>query len=149
MLMAREALRRVIAETPQDSLAWTARDGAEAVKRCTEDIPELILMDLIMPVMDGVEATRLIMARTPCAILVVTATVEGHTAKVFEALGAGALDAVQTPVLAPSGQLDGASTLKLKIEAIRQLVSESVDSKQTGHFLANLRSKSIPINPLV
>jgi two-component system, chemotaxis family, response regulator WspF len=148
MLMAREALRRVIAEVPDYSLAWTARDGAEAVKRCAEDTPELILMDLIMPVMDGVEATRLIMAQTPCAILVVTATVEGHTAKVFEALGAGALDAVQTPVLAPSGQLGGASTLKVKIETIRQLVSGS-DSKQSSRLPANLQSKSVPINPLV
>jgi two-component system response regulator WspF len=149
MLMAREALRRAIAEVPADSVAWTARDGAEAVKRCADDTPELILMDLIMPVMDGVEATRLIMAKSPCAILVVTATVEGHTAKVFEALGAGALDAVQTPVLAPSGQLGGASTLKLKIETIRQFVSGSNGSKQPSRLDANEQSKSGPVNPLV
>src|SRR4029077_19924408 len=73
----------------------------------------------------------------------------GHTARVFEALGAGALDAVQTPVLAPTGQLGGASTLKLKIETIRQLVSESGDSKQPRRLHANLQSKSVPINPLV
>src|SRR5665213_3703870 len=97
-----------------------------------EDTPELILMDLIMPIMDGVEATRQIMAQSPCAILVVTATVEGHTAKVFEALGAGALDAVQTPVLGASGQLGGASGLKLKIETIRQLITRSRDRKQLG-----------------
>jgi two-component system, chemotaxis family, response regulator WspF len=146
MLMAREALRRVIAEVPDYSIAWTARDGAEAVKRCANDRPELILMDLIMPVMDGVEATRRIMAETPCPILVVTATVEGHTAKVFEALGAGALDAVQTPELAVSGQLGGASTLKLKIESIRLLVSGSREHKQLD---ANLRPKSVLTNPLV
>jgi two-component system, chemotaxis family, response regulator WspF len=147
LLMAREALRRVIAEVPDYSLAWTARNGAEAVKRCTEDTPELILMDLIMPVMDGVEATRRIMAQAPCAILVVTATVEGHTPQVFEALGVGALDAVQTPVLEASGQLDGASTLKLKIEKIRQLISRSSDRKHLGRL--NLQPKSVPINPLV
>jgi two-component system, chemotaxis family, response regulator WspF len=147
LLMAREALRRVIAEVPDYSLAWTARNGAEAVKRCTEDTPELILMDLIMPVMDGVEATRRIMAQAPCAILVVTATVEGHTPQVFEALGVGALDAVQTPVFEASGQLDGASTLKLKIEKIRQLISRSSDRKHLGRL--NLQPKSVRINPLV
>ena len=149
MLMAREALRRTLAEVPDHKLAWTARDGAEAVKRCADDTPDLILMDLIMPVMDGVEATRRIMAQTPCAILVVTATVEGHTVKVFEALGAGALDAVQTPELAASGQLGGASTLKLKIETIRLLVSGSGDIKLADRLHASVRSKSVPINPLV
>jgi two-component system response regulator WspF len=99
-------------------------------------------MDLIMPVMNGVEATRRIMAQAPCAILVVTATVEGNTAMVFEALGAGALDAVQTPELAATGQLGGASALKLKIETIRQLVLGSVPRKQTGGSL-------VPISPLV
>jgi two-component system response regulator WspF len=149
LMMAREALRRVIAEVPDYSLAWIARNGAEAVKRCTEDTPELILMDLIMPVMDGVEATRRIMAQAPCAILVVTATVEGHTPQVFEALGVGALDAVQTPVLEASGQLDGASTLKLKIEKIRQLISRSSDRQHLGRLNGNLWPKSVPINPLV
>jgi two-component system response regulator WspF len=149
VLMAREALRRVIAEVPDYSLAWTAREGVEAVKRCNEDTPDLILMDLFMPVMDGVEATRRIMAQAPCAILVVTATVEGQTGKVFEALGAGALDAVQTPVLEANGQLGGASTLKLKIETIRQLISRSRDLKHLGGLDEDLRSNSTPINPLV
>ena len=69
------------------------------MEKCRQDTPDLILMDLMMPVMDGVEATRRIMANTPCGILVVTSTLDGHSAKVFEALGAGALDVVQTPVL--------------------------------------------------
>jgi two-component system response regulator WspF len=149
MLMAREALRRAVAEVPDCSLAWTARDGAEAVKRCTEDTPDLILMDLIMPVMDGVEATRRIMAHVPCAILVVTATVKGHTAKVFEALGVGALDAIQTPVLGANGELGGASTLKLKIETIRTLISGSRDLMHFGGPGTSLQSNSLPINPLV
>ena len=100
MAMAIEALRRVLISVPGYRLAWVARDGAEAVEKCKQDTPDLILMDLMMPVMDGVEATRRIMAQTPCGILVVTASVDGHSAKVFEALGAGALDVVQTPVLA-------------------------------------------------
>jgi chemotaxis response regulator CheB len=116
--MAAEALRRVLVSVPSYEVAWIARDGAEAVEMCRQDTPDLILMDLVMPVMDGAETTRQIMAQTPCAILVVTATVEGHCAKVFEALGAGALDAVQTPALAGSGQLQGVSALKFKIDEI-------------------------------
>ena len=149
MLMAREALRRVLAAVPEYSLAWTARDGAEAVKRCAADTPDLILMDLIMPVMNGVEATRQIMAQAPCAILVVTATVEGHNAMVFEALGAGALDAVQTPEIGTTGELGGASALKLKIEAIRHIVSSSGDRRHSAGLHENLRSSSVPVSPLV
>ena len=87
LVTATEALRRVIAGAPQHAVAWTAADGAEAVRRCAEDRPDLILMDLIMPVMGGVEATRRIMAATPCAIVVVTANVEGTSGRVFEASG--------------------------------------------------------------
>ena len=42
-----------------------AQSGAEAVELCAKETPDLILMDLIMPGMDGVETTRRIMASTP------------------------------------------------------------------------------------
>ena len=122
LLMAVEAMRRVMVKAGRDQVAWIARDGAEAVSKCAQDRPDLILMDLIMPKMDGVEATRRIMASTPCAIVVVTANVSDNTSKVFEAMGAGALDAVNTPVLASPGNGDGATALLAKIETIRRLI---------------------------
>jgi len=122
VLLAVEAMRRVVAGAQGHELAWIARDGAEAVERCSEDTPDLILMDLIMPKMDGVEATRQIMARTPCAIVVVTANVSSTSSKVFDALGAGALDAVNTPVLEGVGGPEGGAALLAKIETIRKLI---------------------------
>ena len=120
MTLAVESLRRVVKSAGQHQIAWVARDGAEAVKRCVEDKPDLILMDLIMPVMNGAEATREIMAKAPCPILVVTSSVGGNASLVFEAMGAGALDAVRTPILAQEGE-QGAAGLLAKIATIERL----------------------------
>jgi len=121
--MILESLRRIVMSNPDNQLAWLARDGAEAVQRCAANTPDLILMDLVMPVMDGVEATRRIMQESPCAILIVTATVRGNTSKVFEAMGAGALDAVKTPIATPGKSAVGTDMLLAKIATINALIS--------------------------
>lgn len=123
--IAVEALKRALAAMPDAAVAWVAEDGRQAVDRCREDPPDIVLMDMIMPVMDGVEATRRIMAATPCPILVVTATVEGNASKVFEALGAGALDAVATPVLGADGRVVNADALIRKIRAVALLAGST------------------------
>ncbi len=123
MALAREALRRVIVSAPGLTVAWAARDGKEAVELNRGDRPDLILMDLFMPTMDGAEATRQIMFSRPTPILVVTATVTGHIGKVYEAMGYGALDAVDTPTLGVKGDLAGAATLLAKIDTIGQWIA--------------------------
>src|SRR6476620_10274530 len=122
MLMAVEAMRRVVVSSREHQIAWVAKNGVEALECCARDTPDLILMDLIMPKMDGVEATRRIMSSTPCAIVVVTANVGENSSKVFEAMGVGALDAVNTPVLESAAGEDGANALLAKIETIRRLI---------------------------
>lgn len=119
--IAVEALRRAVTSLPEYTVAWVARDGAEAVRLCASQRPDVLLMDLLMPVMDGVEATRRIMAASPCPILVVTADVTRNTGKVFAAMGAGALDVVSTPTLAPASKESSARALLAKIRLIGQL----------------------------
>jgi two-component system response regulator WspF len=145
LLLARTALRRVLANMPGYNVVWTASNGAEAVQRCVEETPDLVLMDLIMPGMDGVEATRRIMTQAPCPVLVVTASVGQNADKVVEALAAGALDAVKTPVLSGEGALQGTERLVLKIEAITRLVSKNGSTRQAGG--AGLKSSSSPSIP--
>ena len=123
VLLAVEALRRVVTSVPDYTIAWVARHGAEAVEICAADTPDLILMDLIMQVMGGVEATRQIMAAAPCLILVVTATVSGNMAKIFAAMGYGARDVVHTPVLRSDGQMEGGAALLDKIAMFGKLLT--------------------------
>jgi chemotaxis response regulator CheB len=122
--MAVEALQRAVARNTSHQVVWVARNGLEAVQACVAKRPDMILMDLVMPVMDGVEATRQIMAATPCAILIVTASVGANALRTFDAMGHGALDAVDTPDFTHSGSQSASAALLAKIETISRLIRE-------------------------
>ena len=122
--IAVEVLRMVLTEGARHQIAWVARDGAEAIRLCASDKPDLVLMDLSMPGMDGVTATRRIMAATPCPILIVTASVGSNAGPVFEALGAGALDGVNTPVFGSSNPKESPEALLFKIDTIARLTGQ-------------------------
>ena len=149
MALAAEGLRRVIAALPGYSLAWIARNGAEAVEERSHDTPDLILMDLVMPVMNGVAATRHIMARTPCAILVVAAAVGSESKDVFEALSAGALDAVQTPTITANGVPSDTERLTAKIKMIGRLIVDGHGRNPFGKFKKNFPLSASSNVPLV
>ena len=149
VMMAVEAVRRVVIGSSGHQLAWVALDGEDAVARCAADTPDLILMDLTMPKMGGVEATRRIMAGSPCAIVIVTANVDDNSSKVFEAMGAGALDAVNTPVLESPGATDGAAALLAKIETIRKLIGAAPPSRQVFSPAESGDSQELSSGPLV
>lgn len=149
VMMAIEAVRRVVIGSSGHQLAWVALDGEDAVARCAADTPDLILMDLIMPKMGGVEATRRIMADTPCAIVIVTANVDDNSSKVFEAMGAGALDAVNTPVLESPAATDGAAALLAKIETIRKLIGAAPANRQPVSPVQTIEHQEFSSGPLV
>ncbi len=119
--MVVDLLNNIIGSSPH-SVAWVASNGADAITQCVNDLPDLILMEMVMPGMSGVDASKSIAAATPCPILVVTASVAENASMVFDAMGAGALDVVETPVINADGVIQGEKEFFTKLRRIEKLL---------------------------
>jgi DNA-binding NarL/FixJ family response regulator len=88
--VVRDGLAGVIAAQPDMEVVGTAADGGEAVEICRSTSPDVVLMDLEMPIKDGIEATREILAHAPeTAVLVLTSFSDRR--RIMGALDAGAV----------------------------------------------------------
>ena len=88
----RNALSSMLSSDPEIKVIGTARDGVEAVEKVAQLKPDVVTMDVEMPRMDGIEALRLIMDKTPVPVIMVSSlTVEGAHVT-LDALDHGAVD---------------------------------------------------------
>ena len=85
----REGLKQVLEQTREFEVVGQAGDGEEAVRVAAEVLPNVVVMDVMMPKMDGVEACREIMAASP-ETRVVMLTASSEEDAVIEAIAAGA-----------------------------------------------------------
>jgi len=138
---ARRELIRIVGESGGHEVVWSTSSGVSAIEFCKAVRPELILMDPLVRDVDGISVIRQIMAKTPCPILIVTGSVEDMHEMVFDALGAGAMDAVNTPILESKDYESAANTLLKKISIIKILTRDSQD-------LSASRRDTSTLNPL-
>ncbi|KQV46723.1 MULTISPECIES: chemotaxis-specific protein-glutamate methyltransferase CheB [unclassified Duganella] len=97
-LTMRRFLCEAVAADPGCELVGEADNGKRAIELCQELRPDVISLDMMLPVMSGLAATEFIMAYVPTPILVVSAsTNRGELFKTYEALAAGAVDAIEKP----------------------------------------------------
>lgn len=88
--LVRAGLEQLLATAADMKVVATAADGAEAVRLAEETDPDVVLMDLVMPQMSGVEATRRIVERCPGAAVVVLTSFSDQE-RILDALDAGAI----------------------------------------------------------
>ncbi len=95
-LFMRSMIKDILANAGEFEIAGEAGNGREAVARFEELKPGLVTMDIVMPEMDGIEATKEILQRDPSAVVVMCSAL-GQEALVIESLAAGAKDFIVKP----------------------------------------------------
>ena len=97
-LTVRRRLAELLAADPEIELVGEAEDGMRAIELCLDCRPDVITMDMMLPVMTGLAATEYIMAHHPTPILIVSAsTNRGELFRTYDALAAGAVDVLEKP----------------------------------------------------
>lgn len=97
-LTIRKYLCEVLAAAPGIEVIGEAENGKRAIELCSELRPDVVTMDMMMPVMTGLAATEFIMAYCPTPILIVSSsTNRGELFKTYDALAAGAVDVLDKP----------------------------------------------------
>ncbi|HEX7479358.1 MAG TPA: chemotaxis-specific protein-glutamate methyltransferase CheB [Polyangiales bacterium] len=110
-LTVRKRLLEVLAADPDIEIVGEADDGKRGIELCQQLRPDVVTLDMMLPIMSGLAATEFIMAYCPTPILIVSAsTNRGELFKTYEALAAGALDVLDKPL---GNELDDAWEQKL------------------------------------
>jgi two-component system, NarL family, response regulator NreC len=112
----RRALRGILLESHGWTVCGEAENGSEAISKAADLKPDVIIMDVSMPQLDGLGATRIILKAAPCTGIIILSQ---HPASVFEslAIGAGACAYVEKseiarallPAIEAAGRHDGIS----------------------------------------
>jgi two-component system chemotaxis response regulator CheB len=137
--VAQEFLIHIFSSDPEIQVVGIAENGIEAIDLVRQDRPDVITMDIHMPIMDGYEATRKIMETVPTPIVVVSGSAKGkEVTSTFRAMEAGALAVVLRPPGIGHPDHDAAAreliqTVKLMSEV---KVVRRISQKRRGHVLS-------------
>jgi len=116
-LTARKHLVEVLRADPELEVAGEAEDGKRAIELCRTLRPDVITLDMMLPLMSGVAVTEYVMAYSPTPILIVSSsTNRGELYKTYDALAAGAVDVFEKPTgNVPDGVWERGLVSKVKI----------------------------------
>ena len=150
--LMRRALRALLASDAELCVVGEAANGREALNLVTQLRPDLIIMDVRMPVMDGIETTEQLMAYHPTPILVLTASLSQFDVDItFRMLGAGALDVIEKPLLRDPTDLDRARRdliRRVKLLARVKVVTHLRGRRRNEVKIENAELKKSVVAPL-
>ncbi len=130
--VVREILKDMISGEPDLEIVGEAMNGKQAVELAESERPDIITMDVLMPVMNGLEAVEQIMAYSPTPILVFSSALDDKEMDVaFQAIARGALDVLEKPKV-PSGD---------QYERIRRDFLDKLRMLARIHVIPHLRGK--------
>jgi DNA-binding NarL/FixJ family response regulator len=148
----RSGLARLLSTDPRVTIVGEANDGLDAVNRCAATTPDVVLMDLKMPTMDGVEATRQILASSPEVKVLILSTFDADS-HVLAALKAGASGYVlkdSTPEAVVSSILAVNLGERVMAGAVANRVLEMIDGNTTPkEFYDGLTAREMEILRLI
>lgn len=109
--LMRQVITRLLEQDPSIRVVGTAADGREAIAQVEALRPDIVTMDVRMPVMDGLATTEHLMAYCPTPILVLTASLASYDVDItFKMLGAGALEVIEKPSVSDPRSLEFAAS---------------------------------------
>ena len=142
--LARDRLRSLLEDQPAVRVVATASDGAQALQACAEHLPDLVLLDVSMPGMDGLETARHLAASEPRPAVIFCTAYDAHAVSAFEA---EAIDYLVKPVRPE--RLASALERVRRLAAVRAGANGAGPSRRT-HLCARLRGslRLIPIDDI-
>jgi two-component system chemotaxis response regulator CheB len=146
-LTVRKRLCEILAADPEIEVIAEAEDGRQAIEHCQRLRPDVISMDMMMPVMSGLSATEFIMAHCPTPILVVSSsTNRGEMYRTYDALAAGAVDVMEKlPRDSTDGRWEATFVATLKLVARIRVISRRWGNPQVRTIPAQVAGRPITV----
>jgi two-component system, chemotaxis family, protein-glutamate methylesterase/glutaminase len=136
--VSRELLVNVLGRDPELSVVGAARDGEEAIRMTERLRPDVVLMDIHMPKLDGYEATSWIMQHVPTPIVMISAYAKSEASLALEALRVGALTLLAKPPALDHP--DHASAARELVETVRLMADVKVVRRRAARRVSSAQT---------
>jgi two-component system chemotaxis response regulator CheB len=140
----RKIISNILAGSPEIELMGTAKNGQEAIEKVTQLRPDVVTMDIEMPVLDGLQALGYIMSECPTRVIMLTGAESEHGDMTMTAFQYGAIDFIQKP----SGNIS-LDMEKIRDDLIKKVIAAArVEVHKLGFIEEKVIKKEKIVSPV-